>query len=153
MTGNCFVDTNVLIYFRDASETEKQPKATAWLSALWAERNGRLSFQVLHEYYVAVTRGVRPGLDHETARADVRALLAWRPVESCAAVLEGAWRIQDRYRFSWWDALVVAAAQYSNCSYLLTEDLQHGQVIGNVVILNPFRVAPTELKTFVSERT
>lgn len=147
MTGNCFVDTNVLIYFRDASDTQKQEKAATWLAVLWKERSGRLSFQVLNEYYAAVTQRLRPGLDRETAQADVRDLLAWRPIETSGAVSEGAWRIQDRYRYSWRDALILSAAQYANCSCLLTEDLQHGQVIGNLVILNPFLITPDEFKS------
>jgi predicted nucleic acid-binding protein len=50
-----FVDTNVLVYARDASEPEKQPSATTWMAHLWRSREGRLSIQVLHEFYVTVT--------------------------------------------------------------------------------------------------
>ena len=57
----CFVDTNVLVYARDASEPEKQKTAQAWMARLWRERRGRLSFQVLHEYYVTVTLKLKPG--------------------------------------------------------------------------------------------
>ena len=55
------------------------------------------------------------------------------------ALIERAWRLQERYALSWWDALIVAAAQSSGCAVLLTEDLQHGQRLGEVTVINPFR--------------
>jgi len=62
MTGNAFVDTNILLYARDTSEPEKQPKAEALLKKLWKERSARISTQVLNEYYVNVTQKLNPGL-------------------------------------------------------------------------------------------
>jgi len=143
----CFVDTNVLVYFRDASESEKQTKAQQWLTELWRTHEGRLSFQVLNEYYVAVTQCLDPGLDNETARADVRNLMAWRPVSIDWAVIDSAWTVQDRYRFSWWDALIVATAQNAGCDYLLTEDLQHDQKLDGILIINPFIASPDAILT------
>ncbi len=127
MTERVFVDTNVLVYGRDASEPTKQKQAMAWLARLWSEKTGRLSFQVLNEFYVTVTNKLQPGMDPQSAREDVRSLLAWRPIPVDARVVEGAWRIQDRYKLSWWDALIVSAAQASDCRYLLTEDLQENR--------------------------
>jgi predicted nucleic acid-binding protein len=66
-----FVDTNVLVYARDASEPDKQPQALAWTEHLWRTRTARLSFQVLQEYYAATTRKLKPGLSPEQARADI----------------------------------------------------------------------------------
>ncbi len=140
-----FVDTNVLLYARDASEPDKQPRAREWLDLLWSERAGRVSLQVLTEYYQAVTRKLRPGLDRETARADVRDLSAWRPVRVDEMVMEDAWRLEDRYGLSIWDALVVASARAAGCRHLLTEDLQHGQDLDGLVVVNPFRVPPGTL--------
>lgn len=71
MSDKVFVDTNILLYARDASETAKQPIAQRWLSSLWRQRRGRLSFQVLHEYYVNVTQELTPGLPVARARQDV----------------------------------------------------------------------------------
>ncbi len=142
MTATIFVDTNVLVYRRDAGQGEKQALAEAWMEGLWADRNGRLSYQVLQEYYVTVTSKLRPGLDAESARNDVRSLLAWHPVAVDAGVVEGAWVIQDRYGLSWWDSLVVAAAQVANCRFLLTEDLQDGQELGGVRVVSPFSNSP-----------
>ena len=68
MSDNIFVDTNVLVYSRDASEPEKQPLAMAWMKHLWENRTGRLSFQVLQEFYVTVVFKLDPGLEPENAR-------------------------------------------------------------------------------------
>ncbi len=137
-----FVDTNVLVYARDASEAEKQPQATAWMDYLWSHRQGRVSFQVLDEYYVTVTRKLDPGLTRDEARQDVRDLLSWRPVAIEGPVVKGAWTAEDRYGFSFWDALVVSAAQLAGCDVLLTEDLSHGQRLDGLEVVNPFLAAP-----------
>jgi predicted nucleic acid-binding protein len=145
MSVTIFVDTNVLVYRRDAGVAEKQSRAQAWMERLWAERTGRLSYQVLQEYYVTVTSKLKPGLEVEAARNDVRALLAWHPVTVDAAVVESAWAVQDRYGLSWWDAQIVAAAQAADCQFLLTEDLQEGQVLGAVRVVNPFSNLPDSI--------
>ena len=145
MSDRYFVDTNLLVYSRDASEGEKQPKAMQWMSYLWQHRTGRLSYQVLQEFYVTVTHKLNPGLPIEMARSDVRLLMSWRPISASTAVLERAWALQDRYHLSWWDALIVAAAQTAGCRYLLTEDLQENQELDDVVVVNPFTTDPEAL--------
>ena len=145
MTATVFVDTNVLVYSRDASELPKQKQAMAWMARLWSEQTGRLSFQVLNEFYVTVTKKLQPGMDLHSAREDVRFLLAWRPIPTDARVVESAWRIQDRYRLSWWDALIVSAAQLIDCRYLLTEDLQENRNFGNLEVINPFHTPPDSI--------
>ena len=138
MTGPVFVDTNVLVYRHDASEQEKQTRAEAWYQFVWRRRLGCLSFQVLQELYSTLTRKLKPRLDVSQARALIRDLAAWRPVAVDSAVLERAWRLEERYSLSWWDALIVAAAQVGECRILLTEDLQHGQKFGRVRVVDPF---------------
>ena len=133
-----FVDTNLLVYARDSTEPAKQRQAHRWLEHLWTTRQGRLSWQVLQEYYVTVTAKLTPGLAPEDARDDVRALCVWEPLPTDDLVVEGAWRIQDRYGLSWWDSLIVSAAQILNCEVLLTEDLQHDQSMDGLRIVNPF---------------
>ncbi len=142
MTAKVFVDANVLVYTRDASEPEKQGKALAWMEYLWSAGTGRLSFQVLREFYVTVTEKLKPGLDLAHARSDVRSLLTWHPIPVDDRVIEGAWLIQDRFRLSWWDALIVSAAEIGGCHHLLSEDFQEGQRIGDVRVINPFRTSP-----------
>ena len=138
MTGPVFVDTNIFVYRSDASDPAKQSCADAWYTFLWRTRSGRLSFQVLSELYSTLTRKLRPGFDEPEAREIVRDLTAWNPVSVDLAVLERAWLLEERYCLSWWDALIVAAAQISECRVLLTEDLQPGQVFGAVRAVNPF---------------
>ena len=99
----------------------------------------------MHEYYVTATRKLRPGIPVEDARDDVRALMSWRPLSAEGVMLEAAWAAQDRYGFSWWDSLIVAAAQVAGTDYLLSEALQAGQDIGGVVVVDPFHTAPEEL--------
>ena len=81
----------------------------------------------------------------DEARAEVRDLLAWRPLAVDAALLEQGWKIQDRYRLSFWDSLIVAAAKSAACRYLLTEDLQADQNVDGVTVVNPFLRDPDSL--------
>ena len=118
-----FVDTNVFVYLRDSRDPTKQRAAVEWTTHLWESRTGRVSAQVLHEYYATVTAKLDPGLPVEDAREDVRALRAWNPLEPTENLLELAWESQDRWGFSFWDSLIVAAARAEGCGILLTEDL------------------------------
>jgi len=140
MNAKVFVDTNILVYARDSSETEKQQKAKQWIAHLWKNRSGRLSYQSFNEYYVVTTQRLKPGLSKEQARADLNALEAWNPLTVNKKVIDNAWKIQDRYQFSWWDSLILSAAQIQGCEVLLSEDLQDGQVVGGVRVVNPFLV-------------
>ncbi|MCP4654269.1 MAG: PIN domain-containing protein [bacterium] len=145
MSARVFVDANVLVCTRDASDPQKQERARAWMAHLWSTRTGRISFQVLQEYYVAVTSELKPGLSREAARSDVRSLLAWRPISIDARVIEGSWLLQEHYDLSWWDALIVSAAQVADCRYLLTEDLPQGKKLGRVQVISPFAISPVTL--------
>jgi predicted nucleic acid-binding protein len=138
MSGDVFVDTNVLVYNRDASEPEKQPRAAAWLELLWQSGRGALSAQVLQEYYVTVTRKLSPGMPIEEARDEVRDYASWAPLPITADLIERAFEVETRFGLSWWDAVVVAAAQTLGCRRLLTEDLQDGMDFDGVVVLDPF---------------
>ena len=110
MTDLVFVDTNVLVYARDAGEPDKQPRAEEWLAHLWRSAAGRVSAQVLREFYVTVTAKLDAAVPRSEARKDVRDLLAWRHDIEEAHLVEDAWRIEDRHKIHWWDALIVAAA-------------------------------------------
>ncbi len=145
MTAPVFVDTNVLVYARDSAAGPRHGQAGRWMQHLWKTQNGRLSVQVLSEFYVTVTAKLRPGMAAQDARRDVRALLAWRPVPVEGSAIEGAWLLQDRYGLSWWDALIVSAAQLADCRYLLSEGFQTGQDLGGVLVVNPFATSPDQL--------
>jgi len=145
MSAKVFVDTNVLVSCRDASEPEKQAKTATWMAALWKQQTGRLSFQVLQEYYVTVIAKLSPGLSRELARREIRMLLAWRPLAVDERLLKGAWLLQDRHKLSWWDALIVAAAKSAGCRFLLSEDFQEGYDWGDMTVVNPFCTEPEDL--------
>jgi predicted nucleic acid-binding protein len=138
MTGPVFVDTNVFVYLHDDSEPQKKTRADKWISLLVRDRSGRVSFQVLQELYATLTSKRRLKVDVEEARLIVRELAVWQPVAVDLAMLKRAWLLQDRFPLSWWDALIIAAAQTCECKVLLTEDLQHGQEFGAVRVVNPF---------------
>jgi predicted nucleic acid-binding protein len=144
MTAPVFVDTNVLVYWRDSTDAAKQLRATEWLDTLWRERRGRISTQVLAEYYSAVTRKSRLRMSQEDAWRDVQALLSWNPCAISVDVLNRAHAIEHTYRLSWWDSQVVAAAQLQGCALLLTEDLQDGANYDGVVARNPFVLGVSE---------
>jgi predicted nucleic acid-binding protein len=145
MTGPVFVDSNVLVYARDRTDEEKHTRALEWMAALWESESGRLSYQVLHEYYVTVTAKLDPPREKSDAREDVVSLAAWQPLRVDLAVIDEAWDVQDRFGFSWWDALIVAAARLGGCAYLLTEDLQDGQALDGLTVISPFTHHPGDV--------
>jgi predicted nucleic acid-binding protein len=138
MTDNIFVDTNILLYWRDASEPEKQAIAAAKLAELWETRAGRLSVQVLNEYFVNVTRKLDPGLSPEEAWDDIEALFAWDPLPIDMPMLTRAFAVQRRYQLSWWDSMIVAAAEAAGCTRILSEDLSHDMNYFGITVENPF---------------
>ena len=138
MTGPVFVDTNIIVYRYDTRVPAKQSRADDWLKLVWSSRSGRLSFQVSQEFYATTTRKLRPAMTAVEAQRIVRGLAAWRPVPIDLPVLERAWFLEERFALSWWDALIVSAAQGCECRVLLTEDLQHGQEFDMVQVIDPF---------------
>ncbi|MCK9589661.1 MAG: PIN domain-containing protein [Terrimicrobiaceae bacterium] len=133
-----FVDTNILVYARDSSDPVKQVCADEVMRVLWRKRTGRLSPQVLQEYYATVTRKLKPGIAPSEARQDIRDLLAWGPKQVTTSILESAWEIEDGVGLSWWDSLIVASALDCGATSLLTEDMQDGLAIRSLQIVNPF---------------
>jgi predicted nucleic acid-binding protein len=133
-----FVDTNVLVYAHDASETLRQPIAQSVLAELWRTRSGALSTQVLQEFYVVVTRKFDPPLSRREARDLVDAYGQWRLVQVDVPLVLAASQLEERHTLSFWDALIVEAARRSGARTLLTEDLQTARRLAGVVIDNPF---------------
>lgn len=138
MTGPVFVDTNVIVYRFDTGDPLKQSRAVDWFTFLWNRRSGRVSFQVLQEAYATLTQKLKPAMTYADAQLIVRGLAAWRPVTLNFQILERAWLLQEGHRLSWWDALIVAAAQMSESRVVLTEDLQHGHQFDQLRVVNPF---------------
>lgn len=136
MTGPCFVDANVFVYVIDARDARKHARAQEWLGWLWRERLGRTSVQALSEYYAVASRKL--SIPREAAWSYALKLAAWDPQPIDLAVILRAREIEDRYRLSWWDSMIVAAAQLQECRILLTEDLQDGMTFGTVRVADPF---------------
>ena len=136
-----FVDTNVLIYAHDASETTRQPVAQAVLGELWRSRSGALSTQVLQEFYVVATRKFDPRMSPRQARDLVDAYSNWQLVQIDVPLILAASQLEERHTLSFWDALIVEAARRAGATRLVTEDLQAGRWIAGLLIDNPFASA------------
>jgi predicted nucleic acid-binding protein len=138
-----FLDTNVLLYALDGAHPAKQRPSAAWLQHLWQGGNGRLSWQVLHEFYWNATRKL--GLGTALTRGWVNEFVLWRPIEASPGLLALAWEWQDRAQLAYWDALILAAALRSDAVYLLSEDFQAGRRYGACTVVNPFSTPPSAL--------
>lgn len=133
-----FVDTNVLVYAEDLDAGPKRQRALDLVGRLWDERSGVLSVQVLQEFYVTVTAKLKRPLGREAATRIVEEYLTWDVVENTGAVLLGGIELARRSGLSFWDGLVVEAARRRGCERLYSEDLNPGQVIVGVLVVNPF---------------
>jgi predicted nucleic acid-binding protein len=142
MGDKAFLDTNILVCARDKGAGQKHLAAEALLRDLWETRRGRVSIQVLNEYFVTVTRKLKPGLSPREAWADVVSLQAWAPIIMDGRLLERGQLLFRQHNLSWWDALVVAAAQAADCDLLYSEDLGAGRAYDGVRIVNPFTIKP-----------
>jgi len=138
MNDRAFIDTNILLYSRDASEPKKQAISESVLRKHWKSRTGRISIQVLNEYFVNVTQKLRPGLPAAEAWEDIESLMVWNPVPLDNALLMKGYLVFQRYSLSWGDALIVAAADSSGCSCIISEDLSSKQKYNGMSVLNPF---------------
>jgi predicted nucleic acid-binding protein len=139
MSDRHFVDTNVLMYAHDASAGRKHERAKALVSELWERRSGVVSTQVLQELAVNLRRKAGKPLDARATREIVSDYLAWHVVVNGGESILEAIDVEARYRVSFWDALVIQAAQAAGADVLYSEDLSDGQRYGTVRVLNPFR--------------
>ena len=138
MSASYFVDTNVLVYAHDRGSGRKHDQATALLEELWRDRSGVLSTQVLQEFYVNVSRKSRRPVPRRQARQLLSVYLSWAVVVNDGDSILEALELERRYRLSFWDALIVQAANRTAATALYSEDLSHGQVYGAVPVINPF---------------
>jgi predicted nucleic acid-binding protein len=146
MSALVFVDTNVHLYTKDARDAAKQIRANEWLTWCWTQRAGRISTQVLNEYYNNAITKFKVVVTVEKAREQVRMLRLWQPPHLDTYTVDGAWAMQDKYKLSYWDALIMSSAQQQGCSYLLSEDMQHLQTYDTVQVINPFLMTPAEFE-------
>ena len=143
------VDTNVLVYRYDDRYPEKQAVAGSVLRAAIATSSLRVPYQALVEFVSATTRVRADGrsiLPPDEARREaeeesgLRGLVAVDPIlYPNEAIVRTAFRGVASYKLNWFDANIWACAEHYGCGVLLTEDLQHGRMIGAVMIHNPFQ--------------
>ena len=138
MSDKIFVDTNILVYAHDIDAGMKQKTAKRIISELWESRSGLLSTQVIQEFYVTLTRKIPKPLKRAAARGIIRTYFSWEVIIIEPSQILHAIEIEDRYKLSFWDALVVSTAFAGNTGTIVTEDLNHGQIIEGVRIVNPF---------------
>jgi predicted nucleic acid-binding protein len=136
MSAKCFVDTNILFYAQDKSAGLKHERAAKIVADLWQSATGVLSTQVLQEFCVAVRR-----VDRNRAIEDLRQWVEryseWETIVNTSESIRDALNLESRYQVSFWDALIIRAAQVSRAEVLYTEDLNDGQVFGSVRVVNP----------------
>ena len=134
-----FVDTNILVYAEDKDAGPKHEAARDLVVRLWNERQGVVSVQVLQEFFITVTKKLRRPLTAARASEIVREYLTWTVVNTTGDLLVQAISLQQAARLSFWDAMVVQAAIEGGCDTLYSEDLNDGQRIGSLQVVNPLR--------------
>lgn len=137
MTEKFFVDTNILVYALDRTAGRKHDRALQLIERLWTSGQGVLSTQVLQELCVNLRRKVTPPLPPEQVRDVVQDYLSWEVVVNDAASIIQALEIEARSRISFWDALILNAAESCGATILYSEDLAPGQKYGSIEVVNP----------------
>ncbi len=142
MSDSFFIDTNVLLYAYDRDAGAKHEVAKKLVQQCWEQASGVISIQVLCEFFVRATRKDNAIINSEEAESIVRNLAYnwWVVVPDVQMVME-AIRGRKNYQFSFWDALIWAAAKKAGVKGIYTEDFQQGQIVEGVEFINPFKVA------------
>jgi predicted nucleic acid-binding protein len=138
MSAEYFIDTNILVYANDRSDAVKREKAKRLVLDGLADERMALSTQVLGEFFVTVTRKIRVPLPESEAEKEIRLLRAADIVDVDFHLVVRAIDISRRHSLSYWDSLIVAAAEKAGCAVLYSEDLGNGQSYGSVAVRNPF---------------
>jgi len=138
MKDKIFLDTNVIVYAHDRSSGKKNTIAMEIMEYLWERKKGVISVQVMQEFYVCVTTKILKPLPLKVARNILEYLLNWDLIINDEYITIKAINLQEKYRFSFWDSLIVQSAIQSQAYTLFSEDLSDGQIIKNVKIVNPF---------------
>jgi predicted nucleic acid-binding protein len=138
MTGKVFVDSNILIYAHDADAGAKHQIAADCLRELWIHRTGRISTQVLQEFYVNVTRKIKVPVSRSAAREVIRNYTQWVHSLITPSTVIRASEMADAWILSFWDSMILAAAEENEATEVLSEDMNHGQTVAGIRIINPF---------------
>ena len=132
-----FIDSNILVYMFDSTDLSKREFAVRFVNQKVADKSGCISFQVVQETLNVIIG--KMGIAHETALEflDETLVPLWQVNPSTELYLR-ALEVRERYGFSFYDSLIVAAALEAGCTRLYTEDMQHNQQIQGLTIHNPF---------------
>jgi predicted nucleic acid-binding protein len=137
MADKFFVDTNILIYAHDRSAGVKHQRARHAIESLWTTGQGVLSTQILQELCINLRRKLARPLPVDEVRRLIQDYLSWEIVVNSPKAVLQALEIEVRYKISFWDALVLQAAEQSGAAILYSEDLAAGQNYGPVQVMNP----------------
>ena len=137
MAQKYFVDTNILIYAHDSSTGAKHDRARQLIERLWTSGEGVLSTQVLQELCINLQRKIARPISVEEVRQLIQDYMSWEIVVNTAESVIRALEIEVRYKISFWDALVLHAAENSGAAILYSEDLSAGQSYGSIQVVNP----------------
>jgi predicted nucleic acid-binding protein len=138
MSDKHFLDTNILVYAYDSSDPEKQATAQKLLTQGIEQEDAVLSAQVLGEFFVVVTRRIKEPLSPEQAEQVIDLLSILPVVEVDAKLVKRAILLHKESQASYWDSLIVSAAERAGCTKILSEDLNAGQAYLDVRVENPF---------------
>jgi predicted nucleic acid-binding protein len=139
MADKYFVDTNILIYAHDPASGSKRDRARQLIEHLWQSGQGVLSTQVLQELCVNLRRKVARPLPVDEIQQLIQDYLSWEVIVNTPQSTIQALEIELRYKVSFWDALVINAAETAGAAILYSEDLATGQKYGSVRVMNPLK--------------
>ncbi|MBF0510797.1 MAG: PIN domain-containing protein [Candidatus Omnitrophica bacterium] len=137
MISRYFIDTNILVYSVDSHDKHKQKMSRMKLIELEKNRNGIISTQIIQEFYITSVKKLKT--NPVIAKQQVERLSSFEVIEIDVPLIKEAIDLSIVNQFNFWDALVMCCALKSQCDFLLTEDLSHGQMIKNVKVENIFR--------------
>lgn len=138
MPDKVFFDSNIIVYAHDVSAPKKKEKSRELIFQNMREDLGVISSQVLSEFFVTVTQKVDKPLSIGRARREVLLLSSMETIEIGSALVVRAIEVKERWQLSYWDGLILAAAERGECAIVYSEDFSDGQSYGSVTVVNPF---------------
>ena len=140
MSDRHFLDTNILVYAYDKSEPEKQERAQNLLTDGIEQEHSVLSVQVLGEFFNVVTHHIPQPMTSSEA-LEIIVMLSILPVQEIdLTMVKRAIDTHETYQISYWDALIVSAAERAGCNRIISEDFSDGQTYQNILVCNPFKI-------------
>jgi predicted nucleic acid-binding protein len=139
MNDKAFLDTNILVYAYDQYDPQKQKKAQSLLTDGMEQENIVLSVQVLGEFFNVVTRHIRQPMSSDEAQEIISTLSVLSIQDIDLTMVNRAIDTHKMYQISYWDSLIIAAAERAECKSILSEDLNDGQTYHGIQVSNPFK--------------